>query len=246
MDTTIFRGVELQTVPQQIANAIKEVIYEGQLHPGESVAKQEELAQTFGVSRPTIREALKILNREQVIMPNPNKESGYVIANFHPDNAMTNVRDTIILSLTFHTMTLLDLFHVRQMLEIPCAGLAAERRTEKDLERLRESLPMVDLESRSTREIIELDLNFHLILAESTHNPLAIMLVRALTTAYTRFIPELLRVDKASIVADLPEVFEAIHDQDVERAKLQMQQHMSNFVDFYDTYERSFTHVHHP
>ncbi|WP_020619423.1 FadR/GntR family transcriptional regulator [Paenibacillus daejeonensis] len=246
MDTTIFRGVELQTVPQQIANAIKEVIYEGKLQPGESVAKQEELAQTFGVSRPTIREALKILNREQVIMPNPNKESGYVIANFHPDNAMTNVRDTIILSLTFQTMTLLDLFHVRQMLEIPCAGLAAERRTAKDLERLREYLPMIDLESRSTREIIELDLSFHLILAESTHNPLAIMLIRALTTAYMRFIPELQRVDKASIVADLPEVFEAIEDQDVERAKLQMQHHMSNFVNFYDAHERSFTHVHHP
>ena len=244
MDTTVFRGVELQTVPQQIANAIKEVIYKGQLQPGESVAKQEDLAQTFGVSRPTIREALRILSREQVILPNPNKESGYVIASFHPDNAMSNVRDMIILSLTFQTMTLLDLFHVRQMLEIPCAGLAAERRTEADLERLRRHLPTVDL-VECTRELIELDLNFHLILAESTHNPLAIMLVRALTAAYMRFIPELLQVDNASIVADLPEVYEAIRDQDVEQAKLQMKRHMSNFVNFYDTHERSITHVHH-
>lgn len=233
-DLKMFEEIEIQSIPLQIANAIRKKIYDGKLKPGDKIPKQEDLAELFAVSRPSIREALNILVESQLIVQAPGRESGYVVSEFHPENALKNVHDIIVLSLTFQTLTEWNLFEVRKMIEIPCAALAAERRTAEDLAELERCLPDASVLTKPVKEILDADAQFHLKIAESTHNPLAKTLLSALILSYYQIPVEVNKHEKKYIIADLPELFMAIKEQDQEKAKQCMEKHLNYFVNYHN------------
>lgn len=220
---------ELQSIPLQIATAIQKQIYNQELTPGDRLPKQEQLAELFAVSRPTIREALDLLVESQLIQRESPKLKSYVVANFHPDKALKSVQDIILLSLTFNTLTKWELFEIRKMIEIPCAELAAKRRTTQDIEELEKLLPPADILTKSVSEIFEADANFHIKLAECTHNPLAKTLVESLVYAYFKLDIFISEQEKKKIIEGLPELFEAIKSGDELEAKKKMIEHMEYF-----------------
>lgn len=226
----MFLFSEIQTVPQQIADSIKKAIYAQKLKPADKLPPQEELAETFGVSRPTVREALQLLQDEGFIK---KTKKGYEVSRFHPDNIFQNIYHTILLSLTYNTLTLWDLFEVRRMIEIPVAGLAAERRTNIDLSRLKFNLPREDQLYQNPERIVQLDLQFHLTLAEASHNPLAKSMVESIVSVFKQITPTLHQKDKEKIVKDLPKVYEAVEKRDRQKAIVHMEQHLNNFVDYF-------------
>ncbi|MDN3436835.1 FCD domain-containing protein [Planococcus sp. APC 3900] len=226
---TKLKDFELQSVPLQIASAIQKQIYKQELKPGDRLPKQEELAEFFVVSRPTIREALDLLVESQLIQRESSKSKSYIIANFHPDKALKSVQDIILLSLTFNTLTKWELFAIREMIEVPCAALAANNRTEEDLKELEMLLPNSEVLTRSVPEIFEADAKFHIKLAECTHNPLAKTLVESLVYAYFKLDIFISEAEKKSILEGLPEIFEAVKSGDETRARNSMERHMEHF-----------------
>ena len=232
-DLKMFQEIELQSIPLQMANAIRQKIYDGKLKPGEKIPKQEALADLFGVSRPSIREALNLLVEEQLIMQASGREGGYVVSEFHPEKVFKNVHDIIVLSLTFQTLTEWHLFEVRKMIEIPCAALAAERRTEEDLKELEECLPQPHILSKPVKEIVDADIQFHIKLAECTHNPLAKTLLSAVISSYHQIPIEYAKNEKQYIIAELPNLFNAIKQRDPEKAKQYLERHMQYFIEYH-------------
>lgn len=226
---TKLKDFELQSVPLQIATAIQKQIYKQDLKPGDRLPKQEELADFFAVSRPTIREALDLLIESQLIQRESPKSKSYVIANFHPDKALKSVQDIILLSLTFNTLTKWELFAIREMIEIPCAALAAKNRTEEDIQELERLLPTSEILTKSVPEIFEADARFHIKLAECTRNPLAKTLVESLVYAYFKLDIFISEAEKHSIIDGLPELFEAIKNGDEEGSVKKMKEHMDHF-----------------
>ena len=229
----LFEEIEIQTIPLQIANAIRKKIYKGVLAPGDKIPKQEELAKLFSVSRPSIREALNLLVESHLIVRSPGRDNGYIVSDFHPEKALKNVHDIIVLSLTFKTLSKWDLFEMRKMIEVPCAMLAAERRTEKDLIELEDCLPKANILTKPVKDIFDADARFHIKLAECSQNPLAKTLVSSLILSYYEIRVEINTEEKKHIIEGLPDLFEAIKEQNVENAKKCIENHMNYFVRYH-------------
>lgn len=230
---TKLKGVELQSVPYQIANIIKNNIYDKVLSPGDYLPKQDELAKLFAVSRPTIREALDILVESQLIeRVNPSSKS-YVISNFHPDKALKSVQDIILLSLRFHSLSEWDLFETRRIFEIHSAELAAARRTEEDILELEKLIPPKSILEESTAKILEADTKFHIKIAECTRNPLIKTLIESLIFTYFKLDIQLSRGEKKNIITGLPELFLAIKKGDPVEAKEKMGLHLEFFKEYH-------------
>src|SRR4051812_18726758 len=125
--------IELLSIPEQIANSIKQMIIEGKFKPGDTLPSQLSLSKYFGVSRPTMKEAFNYLVNSRLIEPYNSQLGGFRVSDFLPDDVSNNIYELIMLSLHSKTINHPDIFELRKTIEIPSAGLAALRRTDKDL-----------------------------------------------------------------------------------------------------------------
>jgi GntR family transcriptional repressor for pyruvate dehydrogenase complex len=124
------------TAPQQVAAAIKREILEGGLKPGDRLPPEPELANLFGVSRPTVRAGLQELCAAQILLVQRGRNGGYRVGDFSLDTLEASVMEFISLSLVVETLTPEQFLEVRFAHELLCAETAARRRTPEDLARL--------------------------------------------------------------------------------------------------------------
>lgn len=226
----------IKSAPQQIASAIKESIVDGTLAPGTRLPSEGELTELFGVSRPTLREALKELRAAQVLIAERGRNGGYRVAEFSPRSLAATVGEFVSLSIAARTTTYVQLFEVRQALEVLAAQAAARNRTAADLKRLQAALPRPD--ANSFEDLLRDDVGFHHALADASHNPLIIAYIGASSIAFQRF-SDLEQSYSDGIVAHLDEVFAGVRDQDPGRAGKAMDAHLRYFADFYGSADRA-------
>jgi GntR family transcriptional regulator, transcriptional repressor for pyruvate dehydrogenase complex len=100
-------------VPQRIADELRALIVSGELSDGESLGREPDLVERFGVSRPSLREALRILEAEGLITVERGVRGG-VVAH-EPDQRMT--ARTAAMLLRARNVSLADVFEARAMLE---------------------------------------------------------------------------------------------------------------------------------
>ncbi len=110
--------------PQQIADELRGLIVSGELPDGASLGREPDLVERFGVSRPSLREALRILETEGLIRVVRGLHGGVVVQS--PDHRMT-ARSTALL-LQSRNVPLADVFEARSMLEPLAAKAAASSR----------------------------------------------------------------------------------------------------------------------
>jgi GntR family transcriptional repressor for pyruvate dehydrogenase complex len=113
--------------PQQIADELRTLIVSGELADGESLGREPELVERFGVSRPSLREALRILETERLIRVVRGLHGGVVVQS--PDHRMT--ARTAALILQARNVSLADVFEARSMLEPLAAKAVASSRKRK-------------------------------------------------------------------------------------------------------------------
>jgi DNA-binding FadR family transcriptional regulator len=110
--------------PQQIADELRALIVSGKLAEGDSLGHEPELVERFGVSRPSLREALRILEAEGLVTVVRGVHGGVVV--HAPDERMT--ARTAALVLQARNVSLADVFEARSLLEPIAARLVAESR----------------------------------------------------------------------------------------------------------------------
>lgn len=125
-------GVSMPTAAQLVADAIRRRIVLGELRDGESLPSEQALIDQYGVSRPTFREALRILQSESLISIRRGSRGG---ATVHAPQVDTVARQAGYLLQHQHT-SLADVYDARLVIEPPAAGLLAERATKAVLARL--------------------------------------------------------------------------------------------------------------
>lgn len=219
--------VELLSIPEQIANSIKKMIIEGKIKPGDLLPSQLSLSKHFGVSRPTMKEAFNYLVDSHIIKPFDSQLGGYKVSDFLPEYVSNNIYELIMLSLHSKTITHPDIFELRKTIEIPSAGLAALRRTEKDLVFLESCLN--DIRSNkdlSVNEMLQIDTSIHFLLAKCTHNPLTEAIMNSIIMTYQKNTPNIQEEDKKYILIGLTDVIEAIMDKDEIQAEKAMEDHL--------------------
>ena len=90
---------KVQSAPQQIAALIKESILEGALGPGSKLPTEEEMTELFGVSRPTLRDALRDLRARHVLEAERGRNGGYRVGDLSLVTLGDSVGEFISLSL---------------------------------------------------------------------------------------------------------------------------------------------------
>ncbi len=188
------------------------------------------MAALFGVSRPTVREAMRHLRAQHVLVSSRGRAGGYRVAEFSLKTLSSGLSELISLSLVIQTLTYAQLFEVRYALDILATGVAAIRRTDEDVERLRAALPDANAEPEDAAIA---DLAFHRVLAECTHNPLIASFSAATTAAFRRFSAELHRAAPTRVVAHLDEIVDAVAAGDGPAAQDAMRRHLAYSVEYF-------------
>ena len=189
---------------------IKGKIITAKMPPG-SVINEAQLMEEFALGRTPIREAIKQLQMENLVMVTPRK--GMYVA----DIAVTD---------------LLQIFEVRVELESFSTRLAANRITEleiSELQKLAKAYQEVDLSNKES--LIKLDGQFHALLAKATHNKFLIKEIEHYYNLSLRIWYIALnyaKPDDIDVDAHI-EILEAIQAGDAEKAGLRMRKHIQDF-----------------
>ena len=110
---------------EQIAAQIRLWLEEQQLQTGERIGTEQELADEFGVSRPTMREALRLLSAAHLIRVGRGRTGGIFVARTPSEGMSRNLSESIGLMLAAQTISMGELLDARLSLEVPIAGPAA-------------------------------------------------------------------------------------------------------------------------
>ena len=154
-----------RTLALELVDAIGERIHDGRLSPGDKMPTEAAVMQEFGVSRTVVREAISKLQAAGLVDTRHGVGSFVVGAlgggsAFHlaPQKVAT-LRDVVAV------------LELRIGIETEAAGLAAQRRSTRDIGALREALDAFERSVRAGREAIDADFEFHLGIARATRNP---------------------------------------------------------------------------
>lgn len=157
-----------------IADHIQAMILEGVVRPGEKLIAERELAAKLGVSRPSLREALTLLERKGLLTTN---RAGTVVAQF-----AAKLADPLAELFSQSERVNADYFEFRRLIEVHATGLAATRATEADRNLIRDCLKEMrhaHTASDSAHEA-ETDVRLHVLIYEAAHNVVLLHVMRVL------------------------------------------------------------------
>ncbi|PPK53211.1 GntR family transcriptional regulator [Marinobacter persicus] len=174
-----------QIAPKRLADTIVEqlesMILEGTLQPGQRLPPERALAEQFGVSRPSLREAVQRLTAKGLL--NSRQGGG----NYVTENLGASFSDPLITLLESHPEAHRDLLEFRRTLEADCAYYAAQRATEIDREYLAQAWQELEACYQNTTDSQQdperesmADARFHLAIAEASHNAVLLHTMRNL------------------------------------------------------------------
>jgi DNA-binding FadR family transcriptional regulator len=154
---------------EQVADQIRDQIVSGSLVPGTRLPRELELAETMGVSRSTIREALRVLTSENLIRTAKGATGGSFVMKPSVDYVSDFLISNINLLTASNEITLNDLLEVRAQFEVAAARLAAQRIEPEQLEALRATIPD-ETDALGWQREFTLNSSFHTQLLRSSGN----------------------------------------------------------------------------
>jgi GntR family transcriptional repressor for pyruvate dehydrogenase complex len=156
---------------QQVANQLRFLILEGQLAPGDRLPNEVELSAHFGVSRSTVREALRVLASRDLVETARGVAGGTFVAHINADKVRDYLETTLGLLTGAEAVSVAEMLEAREVVEVPAARLAATRATKDDIEALSRSVQQEKLGgARGVR--FEEHRNFHQLLVHASGNGL--------------------------------------------------------------------------
>lgn len=226
----LFNKIETKKVYENVITRITDMIVEGKLAPGDYLPPERELAEQLGVSRPSLREALRILQVLGIIKNSP--KTGTVIQQANAEQIFQTISMVLVTS-SSETNQLLE---VRKSLETEICYYAAIRRDEKDLQ-LMESILKKYEQVSDAQEYQVIDYEFHYAIACATKNEFFKQIFEMISNLIHK---QMVNVINQIFIKGLNEniliqhktLFKAIKDEDAEKARLVMREHMEFAEEF--------------
>ncbi len=161
-----YKQIKTKKIYEEVADALLDMIKNGELKPGDKLDSVHALSESFQVSRSAVREALSALKAMGLV--EMKQGEGTYLKEFE----LNQISQPLSAALLMKKEDVKQLLEVRKLLEIGVASLAAEKRTEADLERIHAALKeMGNIETDG--ELGEkADFAFHLALADASQNDL--------------------------------------------------------------------------
>ena len=153
---------------ERVADKILTLIKNDTWQPGDRLPPERELADAFGVSRTVVREAIKVLEAQGVL----ETVTGSGVYVRPPDSSVVSRSLQTYIQLLDQDDIDLRLAEIRRVLEVEIAALAAERAAPEQQVELQQLCRDMRQQADSAQALAELDLRFHLLLADATQNQL--------------------------------------------------------------------------
>lgn len=223
---------------ETLAATLRAQILAGEYQPGDRLPVEPELSARYGVSRSTVREALRVLSSQHLVTTTRGVVGGSFVAYPEPDQLSTFLETGLSLMALFQGISVDNLLEVRDMLEVPAAGLAARRRDDAGVAELESTL----FDPRAVRadDMFPRNRTFHDVLLRMAGNPLLGVVTQPVFRVLNdRFLREAAperfwhQVD-----ADHREIFAAVAGGDVATARGTMHEHLGRLRDTYVRIDR--------
>ncbi len=157
---------------EQVAFEIRRYLSARNLLPGERLGTEQELAAEFGVSRPTLREGLRLLASSHLIRASQGPGGGIFVESTQNEGMSRNVSESIAAMLETDSVSLTELVEARIQLEVPLAGLAAANASGATVAELLEAIGEAEGNHPASEEFRLADARFHRAIASAARNEL--------------------------------------------------------------------------
>lgn len=193
----------------------------GLLKPGDALPPERALAERYAVGRSSIREALRTLESQGMI-ESIDRGTFVLARNRNPLN------QSLALLLAMRDGDVRELYEVRRLLEAEMAALAAERRTDEDLGRMRSGLEEMEQGLGSAERYIGGDLQFHLSVVTAARNRVAAYMMQAIREVTRRALLSVYYIPGSPqrSMEQHRRIYEAVEAGDREGARRAMQEHL--------------------
>ena len=183
----MFNNISNKKVYEQVIEQIQNNIMEGLFKKGDKLPSERELSEKMGVSRTSIREALRVLETMGVV------ESRQGEGNFICSNIEKSLLQPLSMMFKLNNGSFSDIYELRSILEIECARLSAIRATDMDCRELLSVVEEMEQETFGENRyeiLVELDKKFHNTLSDMTKNYLIESLFSTISNLFEKFIED--------------------------------------------------------
>jgi GntR family transcriptional repressor for pyruvate dehydrogenase complex len=212
---------------QHVENQIRQAILSGEFGQGDKLPSEHDLAEAFGVSRPTVREALQSLAAAGLIDKVPGVSGGSFVRSVNHHALGRTMRESMANILQLGTIDIQEVHAMRRLLEVPAARLAALHREDKHLDAMTDVVEHQRTTTLDDPEIPELDQRFHTAIAEASGNRLLSAFISSLhvVSQPARFLALTPEVGRCTVRQHMA-IQRAIQRQDERAAQDAMVEHL--------------------
>jgi GntR family transcriptional regulator, transcriptional repressor for pyruvate dehydrogenase complex len=220
----LFRPPSKKKAFDEVFEQLLAMISQGRLKPGDKLPPERTLAEMLAVSRQTIREALKKAESRGLIRVRQG-EGTFILS------AGSALMDTPFLAMLKEEMARVTEFtEIRELIERWCARKAAELATPGEVKAMEEALARMEGLVESDQPLGQPDIDFHLAIAEASHNTLMVHLmstIREIWVSIIRISGRRRRPDKNRLLIEQHrEILEAIRGRDPDKTEEKMARHL--------------------
>lgn len=224
-----FQEVLIEKPTDLIIKQLRHLITSGQLKPGDKLPSERQLSEKMGIGRTYVRDAIKKLEYYGILKTLP--QSGTIVSKLEIASLDGLITDILRMNGT----DFFSLVETRVLLETNAAVLAAERRTENDLERIRQTLEAFRIKGEKTGQAVEEDLMFHIAISEASQNSvlksLMMILMPDVVSNYNKYKacgPERYKKSLEEHIV----IYEHIKNKEPEKARETMKKHLNDILAF--------------
>jgi DNA-binding FadR family transcriptional regulator len=224
-----FPPIDVPKASDVLANMLRERILAGDYPEGTALPPERELVEHAQMSRTTVREALRILEAQGFVKIKTGRAGGAFV-RLPGEESIAN---TVGMFIRGRRIRMAPLVETREMIEPLLAQLAARRRTDADIDRMQAANATMATPGTSLEDFLEANIDWHVAVAEASHNELLIAFMFALSraiyrsTANRRFVDDNVRRETARAHEA---VTQAIREQDEAAASRRMSRHLHEYA----------------
>ena len=217
-----------QRVSEAVADNLRQGILNGKLLPGHKLPSEREMAGQYRTSRVALREALRTLENEGLIIIKRGFGGGASVSDF--DNALRALRDSLRTVVKLGQVKSSNLTEVRCILEPEIAAIATIRATSSDLQAIEAIVIKQEEELKAGKLVRKYDMEFHLCVVAATHNHVLSIVMNAVNESLRKAIirSKLNKALRTWVVGNHRNIFEALRRRDAEEAQKLMSEHVLN------------------
>jgi len=188
-----FHPVKSGKVSDLISRQIKDTILSGRMKPGDRLPPERELVERFQASRISIREALKSLETSGLLTIKPGSGAFIAEINSRP------LSESLASILKIQKTSVNELTEARHILEPSIARLASEKMTSEDFRKLEQNIEETSALLRSNISARVKNIEFHSLVAESTHNSVLTLTLKTLLDVLQEMSSEIVNNSPANL-----------------------------------------------